>query len=498
MVKNILNNTGFGGIIDCGYRMVDHALITALVERWRPETHTFHLTVGEATVTLQDVNILWGLPIEGEPVSGVDFSFKLNELIERCELLLGFTPSNTDIVGGRIKLVCLLNQLENDFPENPNALQCTQRARLIILYLCGGTLFPDSTNSKFAWTPYDSIMERLPFICRNGEASWTSECFLILWEVVEPHHSSRVMRQFGLLQNIPNPIPLTMNQHHTIYNLNRGGKLNKDWLRHHQQYVSSWNQRLTNAIDGQHVPTPTVSDDYMRWYRSRTVLYITNPRSEEVRRFQNDGGAYQLMHIQGWVGRMMNWRQRQQQKGATDMRWSILPPQFYDYLVDSCTKNTVSFANGKSSPFPSFFDVDYVYFPFCVENNEWLLVQVELQNVNLVMCCSECFSNEKYRRAVHLKLMQISVYFCALLVNIKYFKKTGFPPKVMSFEVNEDYVQSHADLYGNQGVHACMLMEHLVTGKPLNISNNFRESCIAYRRFMADQIYFCRCFPRPG
>ncbi|KAD7476927.1 hypothetical protein E3N88_00063 [Mikania micrantha] len=297
MVKSILNDTGFGGIIDCGYRKVDHALITALVERWRPETHTFHLTVGEATVTLQDINVLWGLPIEGEPVSGIDFSFKVNELIERCELMLGFTPSNTDIVGGRIKLVCLLNQLENGFPENPNALQCNQRARLIILYLCGGTLFPDSTNSKFAWTPYDSIMERLPFICRNGEASWTCECFLILWEVVEPHHSSRVMRQFGLLQNIPNPIPLTMDQHHTIHNLNRGGKLNKDWLRHHQQYVSSWNQRLTNTIDGQHVPTPTVSDDYMRWYRSRTVLYITNPGSEEVnpRGFQNDGGAYQLM-----------------------------------------------------------------------------------------------------------------------------------------------------------------------------------------------------------
>ncbi|KAL8222985.1 hypothetical protein R6Q57_020384 [Mikania cordata] len=185
---------------------------------------------------------------------------------------------------------------------------------------------------------------------------------------------------------------------------------------------------------------------------------------------------------------MMNWRQRQQQKGATDMCWSILPPQFYDYLVDSCTKNTVSFANGKSGSFLSFFDVDYVYFPLCVENNEWLLVQVELRNVNLVMFCSECFSSENYRRAVHPKLMQISVYFCALLVNIKYFKKTGFPPKLMSFEVNEDYVQSNADLYGNQGVHACMLMEHLVTSKPLNISNNFRESCIAYRRFMANQM----------
>ncbi|KAL8205789.1 hypothetical protein R6Q57_009340 [Mikania cordata] len=44
-------------------------------------------------------------------------------------------------------------------------------------------------------------------------------------------------------------------------------------------------------------------------------------------------GYLRPKHIQGWVGRMMHLRQRQQQKeGASDMRWSILPPQFYDYL----------------------------------------------------------------------------------------------------------------------------------------------------------------------
>ena len=42
--------------------------ITALVDRWRPETHTFHFYAGEMTVTLQDVSLITGLPIKGEPI----------------------------------------------------------------------------------------------------------------------------------------------------------------------------------------------------------------------------------------------------------------------------------------------------------------------------------------------------------------------------------------------------------------------------------------------
>ena len=49
----------------------DSALIAALVERWRRETNTFHLPVGEMTITLEDVALLLGLAIDGEPVIGV-------------------------------------------------------------------------------------------------------------------------------------------------------------------------------------------------------------------------------------------------------------------------------------------------------------------------------------------------------------------------------------------------------------------------------------------
>ena len=49
--------------------LVDRALLSALVDRWRPETHTFHLPVGEMAMTLQDVSMLLGLPHDGRVVA---------------------------------------------------------------------------------------------------------------------------------------------------------------------------------------------------------------------------------------------------------------------------------------------------------------------------------------------------------------------------------------------------------------------------------------------
>ena len=55
-------------LVEGGPVQLDQSLLTALVDRWRPETHTFHLPCGEMTPTLQDVAYLLGLPIVGEVV----------------------------------------------------------------------------------------------------------------------------------------------------------------------------------------------------------------------------------------------------------------------------------------------------------------------------------------------------------------------------------------------------------------------------------------------
>ena len=52
-----------GRLVEGGLVQLDRSLLTALVDRLRPETHTFHLPCGEMTPTLQDVAYLLGLPI---------------------------------------------------------------------------------------------------------------------------------------------------------------------------------------------------------------------------------------------------------------------------------------------------------------------------------------------------------------------------------------------------------------------------------------------------
>lgn len=44
---------GLNGVSFISTVTIDHALVTALVERWRQETHTIHFVVGDTTFTFR-------------------------------------------------------------------------------------------------------------------------------------------------------------------------------------------------------------------------------------------------------------------------------------------------------------------------------------------------------------------------------------------------------------------------------------------------------------
>jgi hypothetical protein len=52
----------------------DASLIVVFMDRWRPETHTFHLPVGEMTLSLEDAVMLGGLLCAGQAMGPIDIS----------------------------------------------------------------------------------------------------------------------------------------------------------------------------------------------------------------------------------------------------------------------------------------------------------------------------------------------------------------------------------------------------------------------------------------
>ncbi|CAI9094514.1 OLC1v1030267C1 [Oldenlandia corymbosa var. corymbosa] len=89
-VKSFVIKMGFGYFLVKGLIRLDNSLVTALVERWRLETHTFHFPMGEAIITLQDVEVLLGLRINGNPITGIDSPPA--SWVPICQEVLGFTP----------------------------------------------------------------------------------------------------------------------------------------------------------------------------------------------------------------------------------------------------------------------------------------------------------------------------------------------------------------------------------------------------------------------
>ncbi|KAJ1431296.1 Aminotransferase-like, plant mobile domain [Sesbania bispinosa] len=75
-IRDIVDDSGLGPLIEGTHSMIDRSLLYAFTERRRKETSSFHLLVGEMTITLDDVSSLLHLPVTGRlfllPVLGKD------------------------------------------------------------------------------------------------------------------------------------------------------------------------------------------------------------------------------------------------------------------------------------------------------------------------------------------------------------------------------------------------------------------------------------------
>ncbi|KAJ1407063.1 Aminotransferase-like, plant mobile domain [Sesbania bispinosa] len=120
-VRDIVDDSGLGPLVEGTHSLVDRSLLSAFVERWHKDTSSFHLPVGEMTITLDDVNNLLHIPVHGRffflPSLGKD------EAKELLVTLLGVSYSDTHeeieyTRGPSVKLSWLRSVYENKVEEN--------------------------------------------------------------------------------------------------------------------------------------------------------------------------------------------------------------------------------------------------------------------------------------------------------------------------------------------------------------------------------------------
>ncbi|KAG8475437.1 hypothetical protein CXB51_032222 [Gossypium anomalum] len=135
-------------------------------------THTFHLPYGECTITLENVHLQLGLPVDGFAITGSTSSTDWGAV---CYELLGAIPDN--INGGRIEM----GWLRDTFPEPDNEsteLERIQYARAYILEMIGDYLMLDLSRNlvHLRW-----LLKLVDFRA-TGELSWGSAVLATLYK----------------------------------------------------------------------------------------------------------------------------------------------------------------------------------------------------------------------------------------------------------------------------------------------------------------------------
>ncbi|KAK9269837.1 hypothetical protein L1049_025410 [Liquidambar formosana] len=145
----------------------------------------------------------------------------------------------------------------------------------------------------YIWQPYsEEMIASLPKYCRDGMEIWRTRSPLICFEVVEWHFPERVLRQFGIRQQVPD----MCDTESTLHRIDRRGHSGKNWLHEHKSYIQMWEERRGRIVDGDVSDKHMRYDDpYMVWYRSITRLLIGNPVHRIEDGYQGAGGVAELL-----------------------------------------------------------------------------------------------------------------------------------------------------------------------------------------------------------
>ncbi|KAL5755682.1 hypothetical protein ACOSQ2_020428 [Xanthoceras sorbifolium] len=234
---DLVGKAGFGYFRLIGQFSVNNACISALVERWRGETNTFHLSNGEITITLDEVARILGLWVDGEAVvrDTTTCAATGTTNMEICESLLGKAPNSDakEIKGGMVKL----SWLKENFSECPKDAssdeEVEQRTRAFLLYLVGSTIFA-TTSGNLVPLLYLPLFKDFD---KAGKYAWGAAALAFLYRQL----GKASMKCQSTISG-----SLTLLQCWSYFHLNIGRPEVKQELSHRFPLALQWKGKLNN------------------------------------------------------------------------------------------------------------------------------------------------------------------------------------------------------------------------------------------------------------
>ncbi|QHO44349.1 uncharacterized protein DS421_5g170420 [Arachis hypogaea] len=179
---------------------LDEPLVSAFVERWRPETHTFHMPFGECTITLQDVAYQLGLPVDGDYVSGCLTDFHIyveggRPAWQWFQELLGVLPPENQVQKFAVNCTWF-QETFGECPDGADEETVRRFARAYIMMLLGTQLFADKSGNRIhiRWLPYVARLEEM------GRYSWASAALAWMYRCMCRVANRHVVKLAGPLQ----------------------------------------------------------------------------------------------------------------------------------------------------------------------------------------------------------------------------------------------------------------------------------------------------------
>ena len=143
-----VRTSGFYHALNMGKFENINEIVTALVERWRPEYNCFHFPTGEHTISLEDVAYITGLPVDGRAVvEHLDV-----DTIQWCREWLTDVPyvAPRQRYGWTISITWLRRSMKNYLldPANRTEDRVKRYTRSLLLLFLGGVLLTKKKGDK--------------------------------------------------------------------------------------------------------------------------------------------------------------------------------------------------------------------------------------------------------------------------------------------------------------------------------------------------------------